>query len=143
MKILGILQAIAARLEEITVENGYSTDLGQAVSYFRDIDAEYGAEPVLTFRDEDNILFETENVYHEATLPIEIEAIAFGEDVLTLGVEMFADIVRAIGVDSTWGGLALKTILVSSYKSVETKGQRAVRVGVSIEIVYRTPKWSV
>jgi hypothetical protein len=143
VKILEILQAIGARLELITVDNGYYTDLGSSVVYFRDIDAEYGMEPVLTFRDADNVLFASENNYHEANLPIEIEAIAFGENVMDLGVQMFADIIKAVGLDTTWGGLALKTDLVSSYKNVETKGRRAVRVDASILITYRVPKWTV
>lgn len=142
MKTLEILTNIGERLGEIAVANGYFTDLGQKVEYFDDLDTEY-SKTSLTFRDADAELFSLKNPYHEGVMPVEIEGIIFGENVLELGCQAIADILKAVAVDPTWSGKAIDTNLRERFKSVETKGKKAVRVGVTIEVVYRFPRWRV
>lgn len=142
MKTLEILTKIGERLEEITIANGYATDLGEKVEYFRDLESEYD-NSILTFRDADTEVFSPKNSFHEAVMPVEIEAIIFGENVLDLGCLAIADILLAVAVDPTWDGKAIDTSLKERFKSVETKGKKAVRVGVTIEVIYRFPRWRV
>lgn len=142
MKTLDILTLIGTRLEGITIANGYLTDLGERVEYFDDLDSEY-SKASLTFRDADTELFGLKSTYHEGVMPVEIEAIVFGENVLQLGCHAIADILNAVAVDPTWSGKAIDTNLKERFKSVETKGKKAIRVGVTIEVVYRFPRWRV
>ncbi len=142
MKTLEILTKIGERLAGITIANGYSTDLGEVVTYFEDIDSEYNKEG-FNYRDVDNEFFALKNNYHEAVMPVEIDAILFGENVLELGCRATSDILRAIAIDPTWAGCAIDTVLKERFKSIETKGRKAIKVGVTIDIVYRFPKWFI
>ena len=142
MKTLQILTQIKERLAGITIANGYFTDLGKTLTYFDDIDSEYNKDG-LNYRDLDSEFFSAKNNYHEAVMPVEIDAILFGENVLELGCYATSDILKAIAIDPTWSGCAINTVLKERFKSVETKGKKAIKVEVTIDVTYRFPLWSI
>jgi hypothetical protein len=142
LKRLDILNAIETRLTQITTNNGYFTDIGNSVDYWSDLPWEYGEVGAVSFNDaeeESNLVGSEE----EHNLTVEIEALSFTNDPKTMGVQLLADIKRAIGTDPTWSGLALTTKVIANNKNVQTQGQAAVRISVTLAIVYRTERWSV
>jgi hypothetical protein len=139
---LQILDAIETRLTQITTINGYFTDIGNLTDYWSDLPWEYGEVGAVSFNDaeEESIDVGSEQ---EHRLTIEIEALSFTNDPKTVGVQLLADIKRAIGIDPTWGELALKTAIVANNKNVQTQGRTVVRIAATLEIVYRTSRYAV
>lgn len=137
MKRHEILVAIGDRLREITIPNGYHTDIGVYTAYWVTDLTEYGSSAV-TWRDpeEETIV---NNRFHDNSLSVELEAIVFTTIPLLDGCLLLADLIKAVGVDPTWGGLAIKTDIAGNEKTVETSGQTAVRVILNLQILYRTP----
>lgn len=138
-----ILDAIEERLKSITRANGYSSDIGMDCEYWRDFPLEYNGDTACGFFDEDEDA-EQVNVMTSHRLIVEIHAIAFiRENAKHESSELIGDIIRAVGVDTTWDGLAVSTKLGggdrgSNEKEIETIGRRACRVTQIIEIHYRT-----
>lgn len=141
MKRLDILNAIESRLSVI-VANGYFTDIGNNVDYWSDLPWEYGEAGAVSFNDAEE---ESNDVgsEQEHNLTVEIEALSFTDDPKTVGVQLLADIKRAIGIDPTWGGLVLKTSIVANNKNVQTQGRTAVRISATLQIIYRTERFVV
>ncbi len=140
MKRLDILNAIEAGLNQITIVNGYSSDIGNNVNYWSDLPWEFGEVGGITFQDPEEETIEV-GLLHEHSLSIEIEAIAFTDNPKVKGIELLNDIKTAIALDLTWGGLALRTVLGGNDKNIQTSGQTAVRIYVQIEVVYRTERF--
>lgn len=139
MKTLSILNEIEATLSNILTTNGYYTDLGSKLEYWSNEDTEYDSEK-LTFRDEECEITR-EGGEHEHKLTVEIEAIAFTDDPKRKGCELMADIYRAVGSNLNWGSHALDTMLVKNEKAIATEGKTAVRVIVTVEVLYRAAVW--
>lgn len=144
MKKLDLLNAIASRLATITTANGYETDIGLRSSYWQDWDFEYGEVGAITFRDLEEEVTEV-NQFQEFLLHLEIEAVAYTSagsvSEVELGCNLQFDLIRAIGVDPTWGKLAIKTELKETAKQIQTEGKRAMNLTLSFDITYRDPKW--
>jgi hypothetical protein len=139
LKTLRILEQIELTLSNILVANGYFTDIGNKLEYWSNEDTEYDQEK-LTYRDEECELTR-EGTEHEHKLTVEIEAIAFTADPKTTGCELLGDIYRAVGSNLDWGGNAIDTMLVKNEKAIVTEGKTAVRVIVTVEVLYRTGLW--
>lgn len=137
MKRHEILVAIGDRLREVTIPNGYHTDIGVYAAYWATDLTEYGAAAV-TWRDPEEETV-TNNRFHDNSLSVELEAIVFTTIPLLDGCLLLADLIKAVGTDPTWGGLASKTDLIGNEKTVETSGQTAVRIILNLQILYRTP----
>lgn len=140
MKKLDILNAIAQRLATITTSNGYLTNIGSHSSYWQDWDFEYGEVGACTFRDLEEEIKVCGN-YQEFLLLLEIEAVAYSENLLTVGCNLQSDLTRAIGVDPTWGGNVIKSELKGTEKQITTEGKRAIGIVLKLDITYREPLW--
>lgn len=139
MKRSDIMAKVGDRLDKIAIVNTYQTDIGLNTFYWHDPPLEYD-EPALVYRDvgeEHTQIGRT----HENVLHVEVEGLLFTDTPGLDGNKALADIVRAIGKDPTWGGLAYDTHLSKSSTTVETEGKTAVRVLVELDILYRTPLW--
>ena len=135
----GILEAILARLQTITIENGYHTDVGLKASYFDPYQAEYGGDPKVTFRDTDDDS-EKENLYHAIKLQIEVEAIAFTSESTKLAdsCNLVDDLVRCLVRDRAWhpaGVIAVRR--KGRNKVIGGGGKQAIAVTLNIEVEYR------
>lgn len=104
-----IVNAIKTRLQGITVANGYQTDLGNAVYEWRLTPYQSTELPCADVRDT------TESV--EATVEVHIHKTTMEVKVLgstgSLPADIrkrLADVVKAVGTDLTWGGLAEDTV---------------------------------
>lgn len=143
MKKFDILSAILTALEGVTVANGYQTDIGENATYAQDTNHEYDTAGV-DFRDTSCEVVEV-NQYHEYALGLEVQAIAFGEDLLELGCQLEQDLIQAIGADPTWDALALKTEFAQEgaiVKDWQTAGKKAVSLTLNLIVTFRTEKWT-
>lgn len=131
-----IMTAVGTRLGTITLANGYVTNLGTNVSYWHDLPLEY-AQEALVYRDESQDYSQANRV-QDCLLHVELEAVVLGA---TRAGDALSDLIRAIGVDATWGGLAVSTQLVRDEIAVETDGREVAQVLLQFDIAYRTPLW--
>lgn len=141
-KRLSIVNAIRSRLTEIQKANGFITDLGESVFYWKDLPAEYKQDSLIIC-DKDH-RFERSNGRCTHTLAVEIKAVCFDDYYFgERGNEALEDIITLIGQDETWGSLATLTEIDDVDWSVETDGKTAVCVLVRLRVYYRTGDFEV
>lgn len=135
----GILEAILARLQTITIENGYHTDVGLKASYFDPYQAEYGGDPKVTFRDL-SATSERVNRGYEIVLTVEIEAIFFTTTATRLadGCNILDDLVRCLIHDESWYSEGMIAITRKEHeKDFEGGGKQAGKLKFVVEILYQ------
>lgn len=137
MTRLTLLQALQTQLGTITTANGYTSNIGQAVTYWDAYEVDYSGPAAVTFRDVETQYQRINNKYQNK-LNVEIEAIAFTRqaDKLTLSVGLLEDIKAAICV-KPWGTGVIAVRPVLDSKQIEAKGKQAVSVVLTVEIEYR------
>lgn len=108
-----ILTAIKTRLQTITVANGYETDIGSNVNVWHTTDFQETELPAIDLRDPAEEV-ETRGGNHICTLSIEIEAKVSGTTSDVSMRDIIADIIKAVGIDSTFSGLVQDTRPVSN-----------------------------
>ena len=127
-----IVDAVVARMQGITVANGYLTDAGQHVFRWRSADVAPTECPAIDVRDPDRRpLGFYNNVVRDWELAVECSAFASsGADTDGALNRIVEDIIRAVlDGDRTWGGLAIKTTYEKDQKGLD---QRDVKVGMVI-----------
>lgn len=135
-----ILRAIGDRLRTVTVANGYSSNIGQDVTYWRDHAVQYERDGC-SYYDEEEVDTEANHV-DEKRLTVDIQAVkAIEADAIAESTGLIGDIIKAVGVDPSWGGCALNTKLIKNEKEIEAMGVRACRVSVTVKILYRVDRW--
>lgn len=139
MKRQDIMVRVGDRMAEIAIANGYFTEIGLNIFYWHDLPLEYG-KAGLVYRDVEEETTQFGRT-HDNTLHVEVEGLLFTDDPGLGGNMMLGDIIRAIGIDLTWGGLAYDSRLNKNSTAVETDGQSVVRVLVEFDILYRVPLW--
>lgn len=145
-----IRNAIDARLKLILVANGYQTDAGKNVFYWRTTDFKQNEDgtlpdlPAIKYFEttEEN---ETLNMAIESnTIALNIEVLAGGSDdeaVKTALDQMYADILKCVGVDETWGGLALLTEIKAHEVKLEREELLMGSILTVFELKYRHRRW--
>ena len=137
MSRLTLLQALQTQLQTITIANGYTSNIGQVVTYWDAYEVDYNGPAAVTFRDLET-QYQRINQNYVNKLSVEIEAITFTKqaDKLTLSVGLLEDIKTAIAV-RPWGEniIAVRPLLDS--KEIQAKGKQAVCVTLTVEIEYR------
>lgn len=134
-----IIDAIDSRLKTITMQNGYNSDIGNNVFYWR---AEnYGKEelPLMEYRD---IACATrrKGLLEENTITVEVEvATAAGTTTAREIKSMIADTRKAIQIDTTWGKLAANTRCTGDEIAIEQKEKIIGGAKITFEIDFRTP----
>jgi len=139
-----ILAALASRLQVILVVNGYKTNLGAQVAEWETaaMDPNVAAYR-MEYRDADESGEYAAVGQHYHQLPVELR-ITLKDNSTALATirSMIADVTLAIGVDTTFGGLAQDTNQDGNW--VVDKGQAAdvaVSAGVKYLIEYTTAPW--
>lgn len=137
MSRLPLLQALQTQLETIKTTNGYTSNIGNAVTYWDSYEVDYNGPDAVTFRDVET-QYQRVNQKYVNKLNVEIEAIAYTKqaDKLTLSVGLLEDIKTAIAV-KPWGQniIAVRPMLDS--KQIEGKGKQCISVVLTVEIEYR------
>jgi hypothetical protein len=138
-----IITKLDTRLKAILIASGYKTNLGQRVFDWRD--PAFGQTDLagLSYRDVSTGNVETVTIawpdsLQEFPLTVEMELKGTTPAVMR---QMMADVLKAIGVDPTWDGLAISTEYLGD--ETDTEEQEAV-IGATtmrILITYRTKAW--
>ena len=135
MKRKDIMAALGSQLSQIATPN-YNTSIGQGVLYWQDYPTEYGTD-ALIYRDVAEDTTE-KGLDHENTLHIEIEGRKFSDTPGIAANDMLADIIKALGVNTTLNSLVLKMFLIGNETDVDTEGKTCARILVKVDVVYRT-----
>jgi len=134
-----LVDAVRTRFATILVSGGYETNIGAKLFEWRVTELETADLPALNFRD-------TRNVTEQKLSHIHQHALEFEADVLTAGVsetpkqirKMIADVVKCIGVDRTWGGIAYDTDPKEDVLGMDQAGLIAGGARIKFVIKYRT-----
>jgi hypothetical protein len=141
-----ICTALDTGLKTILVANGYNTNLGANVFEWRTAPFELTDLPGVIWRDisEDDSNATTGTIgYHNHDLKIELKISAASGSVTPAEIrKLLADVQRMIGVDPTWGKLALRTSPVSNEIDVEQAEKIIGGITIAIVITYQTKKWN-
>jgi hypothetical protein len=136
-----IVDAIVERMEKITKEQGYGTDIGKVVLVWPGEAVEATEAGIVIVKD---VACETEpdnfKCFRHA-LAVEVSVVFCGDDCVKNARRAIGDVMEAIGEDMTWGGLALLTNKNSDEMSLETKTVPVCVVRMVLQIIYRTQGW--
>lgn len=141
-----ICSAVDARLKTILTSAGYNSDLGKNVFEWRPTPLEINELPAVNWRDisegDSNASAGTIG-YHNHTLTFELRVLtAKGKTTAKEIRAILADIIEAISIDQTWGGLAIRTDPVSNEMEVEEAEHIIGGTTVTFIITYQTKKWN-
>lgn len=143
-----IITALDTRLKGILKTEGYQTDMGKNVR-------EWYAFPVNEAPDTDSLLYEDpscarvepyeydDNVqsYHYKRLTVHIYIVTSGSTAPAALRVRIADVLKAIGTDVTWGGLALDTELEGDDSEVVHEKKKIGGTRITISIDYKVERW--
>lgn len=144
-----IVNAIETRFKTILVVGGYRTNLGDNVHVWRLSDWAKDEAPGVDIRDTDWDSDETGQGLHDHGLLIEVYVEAGGGTSPASVREMAADVLQAIGVDDTWGGLAIQTRPgkptggKSNEFQVGRGGHTYTAALMRFQVHYRTAAWQI
>ena len=138
-----IVDAIETRMKTIRTTNGYATNAGAHVFTWIRTQVPETEMPAISIYDGDCPI-DYDNAplnFPHHLLDVALVAEAKGSTAQVDVRKIIADIVKAIGADLTWGGLAIDTDLISHGINME-QGDKPAGAGiVQIRITYRTPLW--
>jgi hypothetical protein len=142
-----IRSAIDTRLKTILVANGYNTDAGSHVFYWRTALLSPDSElPGIIYLDTGESTENSEFALQTNKASVIVKCFACGSDDATIKAaldQIYADVMKAIGVDETWGGLAISTEKISHAIEMERKEQVVGSFSIEFQITYRHKRWDV
>lgn len=97
-----------ARMKTILISNNYETDIGSNVNEWRSTDLQVSELPAMDIRDTGESV-EVRGGNHVCTLTVEIEVKVSGSTAGTVARDIIADIIKAIGTDTTFSSLVQET----------------------------------
>jgi hypothetical protein len=135
-----IVNAVDARFKAIKIANGYNTDLGNKVYRWKSTDIDRIETMALIYRDLKAPVLDAPHNKSDHNLLFEADIIAKAGTLTDDEVrKMLDDVNKAIGVDWTWGGLAIRTAIIENAISDIEQADKIVGVGkIIFEILYRT-----
>lgn len=143
-----ILNAVDARLKTIltTATPPYETNLGEHVFEWLPRVLEDSECPAVIWKDLDEVpsnLTIGKYGYHQHALRVELAIVdaSAGSTPANLR-KALADVTKAVGADTTWGGLAIRTDPVPNDMAVEQADRIAGAFRLTIQIDYQTQKWN-
>ena len=137
-----IMAALGARLATIRTANGYRTNIGASVLEDPVDEQEPGDLPVVMYRDTDAATV-AEMSRHHHTISIEIGVTMAGATPLPEIRKVCDDVAKAIGVDPSFGALAITAAPPSSGWDVYGDGADLVTgIIFKFTIEYRTTEWT-
>ena len=140
----GCITALVSQLSQISIANGYETDLGARVFEWRVTQIPPAQCPAIEIRDSDSdVLEDNNNVLTDSALAVAI--IAYDtptEKAAELGRKYIRDIKKAIKVDLQLNGNAYQIDDISSPIEVQQESEISLAATVNILVHCRTEKWS-
>lgn len=138
-----IVLAVKTRFQGILIASGYETNIGQKVYEWRDAAIQSADLPALNLIDvaEDSIQGSSNVQEHSLEMWVECHT----QDGTTNGAtvrKVIADVVKAIGVDRTWGSLAFNTLPMRNEIGFEHKDKFNGGVTIKFKILYRTQNFN-
>lgn len=138
-----IIDTIQARFEGITVVNGYQTDIGLNVTSWKETPWDEGIYSGVDVRDPD--CTGSADVFPAHTFKLTVKATAFAKvgagTVDEIRDKTLSDINKAIGIDPSWGGLAINTEPPTDSIIIEHKDKIIGGCEVTFVVQYRTKAW--
>ncbi len=136
-----IISALDTRLKAILVANGYQTNIGANVHDWLSETPSEDDLPILDYKD---VSVSTEigsfvDFTHEMSLIIRA-AVKSGTPMVAIR-QVIADVDKAIGVDHTFGQLALITKRIGDESGVQIGDQVFAGCGINLLITFRTLGW--
>lgn len=137
-----IVSAAETRFAAILVTGGYRTDIGASVRSWQATPPRWEDLPVLVVSDPEEQLSQPAYGRQRHTMTVRAEAILPGGTIISTLRAIGADILQAIGVDGTWGGLA--EVTRGARVTIDPGTVESVSAGVvaEIEIMYETAVWA-
>jgi hypothetical protein len=138
-----IITALDTRLKLIKTTGGYKTNAGNNVFDWLDRDLADTELDAIIYRDRtDDIQHNLIDVYtHKVRVEIEAKAKSAATTASQIR-KIMDDILKAIGVDDTWGGLAQDTNPLSTEIDIQKSDKIAGEAKINIEIEYDASKWT-
>ena len=138
-----IVDALDARLQTITIANGYSADLGVYEWLVTPLEEE--DLPAVIFRDTvDDIDTDEIGQRRKHDLAVTLDIAASSTASADAVRELMRDVLTAIGTDKTFGGLAYNTEPLSASLEVSEADQRLSGGQIELEIKYYTATlWTI
>lgn len=134
-----IVDAIDTRFKTILTTNGYGTNVGQHVTWWKESPVALSDLPGMNLKDPEETRIPGCGIY-ERSLILRIEASVSGSDSPETARLIEADIEKAIFIDNRWGGLASNTEISGSGKEAAQKQNKISKVTLSMEILYETKR---
>lgn len=131
-----IIDAIDIRFKTILISNGYFTDVGQHVDWWKKSLA-IANLPGMNLRNRTESRSVGPGVY-DRTLTINIEASVSGSDSPKVARQIEADVEKAISVDETWDYLAHKTDILGRDLEAAQAENKIAQINITIQIEYHT-----
>ena len=139
-----LVAAVLARFKGIRIADGYETNLGLNVSEWRTDPMQEGEKDLLNLRDTVSPILEEDTIgAHTHNLTVEVDLLSVNETPATQYRKMIADVIKAIGVDLTWGGLAEHTEPGAEELVVEQASRKVIGGLVRFTVIYSTARWTV
>jgi hypothetical protein len=137
-----IISALDTRLKAILVTGGYETNIGSNVFDWKANSLEDADLPALIYKD---ITVET-NIDSFASfahrMTIQVIVVVQSSTPMTETRKAMADVDKAIGVDHTFGNLALMTERTGDESGVELEERRFAGCQIVYVITFRTSCWN-
>lgn len=137
-----IVDAIKTRLQQILLGNGYQTDVGKHVFRHEPMMIDDDDLPALIYRATTGDSRAVTG-YHMHTLELEIVAVMDGRASDDTVREIMADVLKAIGTDPTWGGLAINTTPRGNDIQTDPANGKITASVQRFAIAYRTAEWAI
>lgn len=137
-----IVNALVTRLKTISTAS-YETNAGENVFLWRESPLEADEVPGIFVYDTDDVsvdfsLAPSHSRAEEHQLTVELGLVATSTDEYR---KIVRDVRKCIGVDETFGGLAMRTTPVRSSVAVDDQGVKILGIEMIIRVDYRTTKW--
>lgn len=140
-----IVDAVKTRFATITKANGYETDIGLKQTEWHLTPKEQDDLPGHDIRDEveKTIIPENKNagVYERRLKITVITEVPEGDATATESRKALADMIKAVGVDPKWGGLARRTLPDTDDVTVDEQGARTGAARLTMHIEYSRSPW--
>ncbi len=143
-----IISAVDARLKAILISGGYITNIGQNVKEWYQVPVDAAVNDLLSYEDPtckriDPPDEEDDNAaaYDYKRLTVNIFVITSGSTAPAKLRIYIADVLKAVGSDVTWGGLALNTTLDGDDSEVVHEKKKLGGTQITIYIDYKVVQW--
>lgn len=145
-----IVNAIKLRFEGITIANGYNTDIGKTVDEWiaydpEDVDLDLeriSVRDAICRKTEPDEIDDNTAGRHYKLLTVYVFVMNGGTttpEILRMKIE---DVLKAIGEDETWGGIAIGTELEGDETGISQKRRKLGETRITIMVRYSVPRWT-